>query len=342
MIPRNILAIKLRYLGDVLLATPTLHALKVAFPEARLTVLVNRGTDDILRGNPHVDEILPLDRGSILQQSRFILDIRRRRFDTVVDLTDGDRAAFLTWISGASVRIGFNAEQRWTGHCYTTVVTGGTGAHRIERDLAALAPMGIEPRDRIPQIWLGPEDVARVDQLAVQLGLAKDRSWVVIQPGARYWFKAWPPQRFAEVADRLHDRFGCQVLVAGSPQEAALTQAVVDHAKSPLLSIAGRSDVRMLAALLKRSTLFIGNDTGAMHIAAAVGTPVVGLFGPSNPLEWGPRGGRAETIYKGLDCRICFHPTCRRGEDNCMKLITVEEVLAAAVRQIEPTPRTLS
>jgi ADP-heptose:LPS heptosyltransferase len=251
MIPRNILAIKLRYLGDVLLATPTLHALKVAFPEARLTVLVNRGTDDILRGNPHVDEILPLDRGSILQQSRFILDIRRRRFDTVVDLTDGDRAAFLTWTSGARVRIGFNDEQRWTGHCYTTVVTGGAGAHRIERDLAALAPLGIEARDRIPQIWLGPEDVARVDQLAVQLGLAKDRSWVVIQPGARYWFKAWPPQRFAEVADRLHDRFGCQVLVAGSPQEAALTQAVVDHAKSPLLSIAGRSDVRMLAALLK-------------------------------------------------------------------------------------------
>jgi len=342
MIPRNILAIKLRYLGDVLLATPTLHALKVAFPEARLTVLVNRGTDDILRGNPHVDEILPLGRGSILQQSRFILDIRRRRFDTVVDLTDGDRAAFLTWISGARVRIGFNDEQRWTGHCYTTVVTGGAGAHRIERDLAALAPLGIEARDRIPQIWLGPEDVARVDQLAVQLGLAKDRSWVVIQPGARYWFKAWPPQRFAEVADRLHDRFGCQVLVAGSPQEAALTQAVVDHAKSPLLSIAGRSDVRMLAALLKRSTLFIGNDTGAMHIAAAVGTPLVGLFGPSNPLEWGPRGGRAETIYKGLDCRICFHPTCLRGEDNCMKLITVEEVMAAAVRQIEHTQRTLS
>src|SRR4026207_2261753 len=342
MIPRNILAIKLRYLGDVLLATPTLHALKVAFPEARPTVLVNRGTDDILGGNPHVDEILPLDRGSILQQSRFILDIRRRRFDTVVDLTDGDRAAFLTWISGARVRIGFNDEQRWTGHCYTAAVTGGAGAHRIERDLAALAPLGIEARDRIPQIWLGPEDVARVDQLAVQLGLAKDRSWVVIQPGARYWFKAWPPQRFAEVADRLHDRFGCQVLVAGSPQEAALTQAVVDHAKSPLLSIAGRSDVRMLAALLKRSTLFIGNDTGAMHIAAAVGTPLVGLFGPSNPLEWGPRGGRAETIYKGLDCRICFHPTCLRGEDNCMKLITVEEVMAAAVRQIEHTQRTLS
>jgi heptosyltransferase-3 len=334
MIPRNILAIKLRYLGDVLLATPTLHALKLAYPAARLTVLVNRGTEDILRGNPHVDEILPLDRGSILQQSRFILDIRSRRFDTVIDLTDGDRAAFLTWISGAGVRIGFNAEQRWTGRCYTTVVTGAAGVHRIERDLAALAPLGIEPRDRIPRIWLRPEDDASVDQLAAQLGIASDRSWVVIQPGARYWFKAWPPERFAEVADRLNDRFGCQVLVTGSPQEAALTQAVVDHAKSRLLNIAGRSDVRTLAALLKRSSLFVGNDTGAMHIAAAVGAPVVGLFGPSNPVEWGPRGSLAETIYKGLDCRICFHPTCRRGEDNCMKLITVEEVMSAAARQI--------
>jgi heptosyltransferase-3 len=335
MTPRNILVIKLRYLGDVLLATPTLQALKTAFPMARLTVLVNRGTDEILRENPHVDEILPLDRGSILEQSRFVLDIRRRRFDTVVDLTDGDRAAILTWISGAGIRIGFNAEDRWTGRCYTTVVSGGQETHRIERDLAALVPLGIEVRDRLPRIWLTPEDDARVEQLVGQLAIPTDRSWVVIQPGARYWFKAWPPERFAELADRLTDRCACQVLVGGSPQEAALTQVVVNHAKSRLLSIAGRSDVRTLAALLKRSSLFVGNDTGAMHIAAAVGAPVVGLFGPSNPMEWGPRGGPAETIYKGLDCRTCFHPTCRRGEENCMKLITVEEVVAAAVRQLE-------
>jgi predicted lipopolysaccharide heptosyltransferase III len=339
MTPRNILAIKLRYLGDVLLATPTLHALKAAYPKAHLAVLVNRGTEDILRGNPHVDEILPLDRGSILQQSRFILDIRRRRFDTVVDLTDGDRAAFLTWISGASVRIGFNAEQRWTGRCYTTVVTGRVGAHRVERDLAAVAPLGIEARDRVPRIWLTQDDDARGDHLVARLGITGDRSWVMIQPGARYWFKAWPPERFAELADRLNGRFGCQVFVSGSPQEAALAQAVVDHAKSRPLNIAGRSDVRTLAALLKRSALFVGNDTGAMHIAAAVGTPVVGLFGPSNPDEWGPRGGRAETIYKGLDCRVCFHPTCRRGEANCMKLITVEEVMTAAIRQMGNEPR---
>jgi lipopolysaccharide heptosyltransferase II len=170
--------------------------------------------------------------------------------------------------------------------------------------------------------------------LVERLDVPIDRPWVVIQPGARYWFKAWPPERFAELADQLTDRFGCQVLVGGSPEEAPLAKTVVTQAKSRVLSIAGLTDVRTLAALLKRSALFVGNDTGVMHIAAAMGTPVVGLFGPSNPAEWGPRGGPAEVIYKGLDCRTCFHPTCRRGEENCMKLITVDEVMAAAVRQM--------
>jgi predicted lipopolysaccharide heptosyltransferase III len=334
MNPRNILAIKLRYLGDVLLATPTLHGVRQAYPEARLSVLVNRGTGEILQANPDVDEIILLDRGSFLEQCRFAWRLRRRGFDLVVDLTDGDRAAFLTWISGAPVRIGFNAEQRWTGRCYTTVVSGAPGAHRIERDLAALGPLGLSAQDRVPRVWLRPEDDAGVRRLVERLDVPIDRPWVVIQPGARYWFKAWPPERFAELADQLTDRFGCQVLVGGSREEAALTKTVVTQAKSRLLSIAGLTYVRTLAALLKRSALFVGNDTGVMHIAAAVGTPVVGLFGPSNPAEWGPRGGSAEVIYKGLDCRTCFHPTCRRGEDNCMKLITVDEVMAAAVRQM--------
>ncbi len=341
MAPRSILMIKLRYLGDVLLATPTLHALKAAYPEARVTVLVNRGTEAVLIANPDVDDMLVLDRGSIVEQCRFVAQIRQRRFDTVVDLTDGDRAAFLSRISGAPVRIGFNAEQRWTGRCYTTVVKSDPAAHRIERDLMSLTPLGIAATDQRPRLWLTAQDALRAEDLLQRLAVPSDRPFVVIQPGARYWFKAWPPERFAEVADRLADKYGCQVLVGGSPQETALADAVVKHATRRLVSFAGLSDVRALAALVKRSALFVGNDTGAMHLAAAVGTPVIGLFGPSNPVEWGPRGGPAEVLYKGLDCRVCFHPTCRRGEQNCMKLITVDEVMAAAARQIRHVQKTL-
>lgn len=111
-------------------------------------------------------------------------------------------------------------------------------------------------------------------------------------------------------------------------------------AKSSLSSLAGRATLLEFAAVLKRCAVFIGNDTGAMHIAAAVGTPVVGLFGPSNPMEWGPRGKNVKTIYKGVDCRACFHPTCQRGEQNCMKQISVEEVFRA-VREMMPNPASV-
>ena len=326
MTPREILTIKLRYLGDVLLATPTWHALKAAYPTARLTVVVNRGTEEILHANEDVDEIIPLERGSLLEQARFVAAIRCRRFELVVDLTDGDRAAVLTRFSGASVRIGFNDEHRWTQRCYTTVVRGDAGAHRIERDLAALRPLGIYASERTPRLRLTQDDDRHADELIDRLEVRQDRPFVIIQPGARYWFKAWPSERFAVLADRLADD-GYQVLVGGSEEECALVHRVVSQAKHPLITLAGRSSIRTFAALLKRAALFVGNDTGAMHIAAAVGTPLVALFGPSNPREWGPRSEQATVLYKGLDCRLCFHPTCERGELNCMKQISVAEVV---------------
>ena len=330
--PRAILVIKLRYLGDVLLATPTLHALRKAYPSARLAVAVNRGTESILAANPHVDEILPLDRGSVLAQWRFVADLRRRRFDIAIDLTDADRSAFLTRMSRAPVRIGFNDERRFRGRCYTSVVQSAAGGHRVERDLAALQPLGIIAADKTPRLWLTAEDERKADQLLSRLGVTNQEPIVIIQPGARYWFKAWPTQRFAELADRLSTEYGCRILVGGSSQEAALSQEILRQAKSRPINMAGLADVRTFAAVLKRAALFVGNDSGAMHIAAAVGTPLVGLFGPSNPGEWGPRGGLAEVLYKGLDCRTCFHPTCLRGEQNCMRLIPVEEVLSAVRR----------
>jgi lipopolysaccharide heptosyltransferase II len=158
---------------------------------------------------------------------------------------------------------------------------------------------------------------------------------VVLQPGARYWFKAWPPERFAELADQLTSQYGCQMLIGGSNQDIDLAQQIRQMAKSQPIIMAGRTTIKQFAAIAKKSALFVGSDSGAMHIASAVGTPVVALFGPSNPREWGPRGGPVEVLYKEIDCRSCFHPTCMRGEENCMKLIAVHEVVAAAQRLLQ-------
>jgi len=329
----NILIIKLRYIGDVLLATPTLRAIKAARPDARVTMMVNRGTEDVLSGNPDLDEIVVLDKGSLAAQWRLIAGLRRRRFDTVIDLTDGDRSAFLSWISGAPVRIGFNDEHRWRGRCYTQVVQPVPGVrHRIDRDLESLKPMSIQAGSKDPQLWLTPEEANSADQLLNQLGIQRSQSIVILQPGARYWFKAWPPERFAELADCLTAQYGCQVLIGGSDQDIDLAQKIRQMAKSSPIIMAGRTTIKQFAAIAEKSALFVGSDSGAMHIASAVGTPVVALFGPSSPREWGPRGGPVEVLYKELDCRSCFHPTCTRGEENCMRLITVQEVCAAAQR----------
>ena len=332
----NILVIKLRYIGDVLLATPTLQAIKTAYPAARLTMLVNRGTEEVLLGNPHLDQIMVLEKGSLVAQWRFVSDLRRRRFDTVIDLTDADRSAFLSLISGAGVRIGFNDEGRLRGRSYTAVVPTQTVVrHRIERDLAAIELLGIGPAGKRPGIWLTPEEQEAADRLLMRLGVRIDQPLAVLQPGARYWFKAWPADRFTELADRLASEHGCQVLIGGSRQEEDLAHRIHQAAKSRPVSFAGQATLKQFAGIVKRAGLFVGNDSGAMHIATAVGTPVVALFGPSNPAEWGPRGGTVEVIYKGLDCRACFHPTCDRGEQNCMKLITVDEVMTAVGRAMK-------
>lgn len=332
---RNILVIKLRYLGDVLLATPVLRALRERFPESYLAAAVNRGTEDVLKWNPDLNEVLVVERGGLASQLRFLGEVRRRRFDCVIDLTDGDRAAILARCSGAPVRIGLNEERRWRGLLYTTVVRPGPSvAHRIERDLETVRPLGIQPKAGRPVLRTSPEDdeaAARLLNDAAGEPLSRGaRPLIMFQPGARYWFKAWPAERYADLANRLTKAFDCRILIGGHAQERAVAEEIAARAGSKPVVLAGRTTVLQHAAILKRCALFVGSDNGPMHMAAAVGTPVVALFGPSNPAEWGPRGKRVEVLYKGLDCRRCFHPTCMRGEESCMKLISVDEVFAAS------------
>jgi heptosyltransferase-3 len=333
---RNILVVKLRYLGDVLLATPVITQLRRAFPQAKITMLVNRGTEQMVQGHPALDDVLIAEKEGIAAQAAFCLALRRRGFDCVIDLTDGDRAAMLSWATGAPVRIGFNQEQRWRGMAYTRIaLPSAQDVHRIERDLSSLRALGIVPEPGQPVLSLSREEEETGQRILADCGIVLGRSpLVMLQPGARYWFKAWPVDRFVELANRLTASMDCQILVGGSPQETELANRLVSQARSRAVSLAGRVSVRHYAAVLKRCALFIGNDAGPLHMAAALGIPVVGLFGPSNPAEWGPRSGQAQTIYKGLDCRQCFHPTCDRGDMSCMKQISVSEVYQAAISML--------
>jgi predicted lipopolysaccharide heptosyltransferase III len=338
----NILVIKLRHIGDVLLATPVFRALRQAYPEARLTALLNRGTEAVVAHHPDLHEVLIAEKGATAAQLRFLRELRRKRFDCVIDLTDGDRSAFMSLATGAGTRVGFNAEHRWRGLLYTHVAKPlPDDAHRIEYDLATVRALGLPRTISRPDLYLSPEEeVAATRMLEELVGSdGPQQKLIMIQPGARYPLKVWPGERFAELADRLARAMPCRILFGGDARERDAAEAVRARTQCRPTVVAGRLSLLEFGALLKQCDLFIGNDGGAMHMAAAVGTPVVALFGPTYPERWGPRGTPCEILYKGLDCRACYHPVCIRGDDNCMRLISVDEVFDRCMRLLTNAER---
>jgi heptosyltransferase-3 len=335
--PQRILVIKLRYLGDVLISTPVVTSLRAAFPRAYLSMLVNPGTEAMIAHNPHLDEVLVVERSaSSLRQLRFVLGLRRRHFDVVIDLTDGDRAAILSRVTGAAIRVGFNREGLWRGRLYTHVVPLQQQPIPMTRqNLMALDTLGIPVVESTPLLRVRSADEAAAGAALDEMLIGPGEPFVAVHPGARWWFKSWPSERFASLIDYMQEKLGMKAVLLGGNQEREIAEAILGRVGTEVRSLVGRFGLLELAALLRRATLFVGNDNGPMHIAAAVGTPVVGLFGPTDPKVWGPAGQGHATVYKGIDCRSCFPAGCRRGEENCMQLIELEEVIPLVERMLE-------
>jgi len=335
--PRKILVIKLRYLGDVLLSTPVVASLRAAFPGAFLSMLVNAGTEAMIAENPHLDEVLVVVRSpSPLRQLRFALMLRRRHFDVVIDLTDGDRAAILSRVTGAVIRVGFNREGLWRGRLYTHVVPLQQQPIPILRqNLMALDTLGIPVVESTPLLRVRPDDEAAAGAALDEMSIGLGEPFVAVHPGARWWFKSWPSERFASLIDYMQEKLGMKAVLLGGHQEREIAEAILEQLGSARRSLVGRLGILELAALLRRATLFVGNDNGPMHIAAAMGTAVVGLFGPTDPRVWGPAGQGHAILYKGIDCRPCFPGGCRRGQENCMRRIELDDVIPLVEKLLE-------
>ena len=317
--------IKLRHIGDVLLCTPVLRALRDAYPDAQLTMLVNRGTEAMLAHNPDVNDVLCIEKGSWEAQLKFVRLLRRRAFDCVIDLTDGDRSAAISLATGASVRVGFNAEHRWRGLLYSAVaIPSSTDQHRVEYDLCALRHLGLHPKPGTPVVYVSPAEEQTVEAWLQEAGLRSSRDsplLLLLQPGARYSLKVWPHERFVELADRLADRFSCRILLGGDQREQAIAEEIARKTRCAPMVVAGEFSLLQFASLVKRCALFVGNDGGAMHIASAMGTPVVALFGPTYPRRWGPRGGPPRSsIRVSIVVPVTIPPACAATTVACGKL----------------------
>jgi heptosyltransferase-3 len=354
---RRVLVTKLRHHGDVLLASPVFTVLKQAVPETEIDALIYRETAAMLEGHPAIAQIHTVDREwkrqGLLAQARaergLLAALRARRFDLIVHLTEHPRGAWLTRLLKPRYSVAPHLERAhrlWRTtftHYYRLPRT--TPRHIVECNLDALRRIGFQPAPEDKRLVLRLDEgaTARVRTLLSQHGLEPKR-FVQMHPGSRWLFKCWPAERYAALLDRLASG-GVRVALTGAPdpRERELVDAILEASASPtrtqLVDLTGVLDLRELAAVTHEARVFVGVDSAPMHIAAAMGTPVVALFGPSGETEWGP-WGVANRVVTSVEhpCRPCGNDGCGGGKiSECLTTLPVDRVHAAFVSLLSET-----
>ncbi|TKS62403.1 MAG: hypothetical protein EWM73_02505 [Nitrospira sp.] len=332
---RHILFIKPSSLGDIVHAMPAFSAIRRAYPKARLTWLVKREWAGLVERIDGVDRVWPVEstlKGWLSQVSL----LRAERFDLVVDLQGLFRSAAIGWLSGSPLLVGFTNGREGSPWFYSRrVPVPQSEMHAVDRYLLVAKAVGAvesgtpEFRFRIPQT-----DHDEVDRLLSRSGLTPGMSWVAMNVSARWPTKRWPAASFAEVADRLQQEGYGAVVMIGGPDERVDVAAVRAEMKTPAIDLAGATTVELLPALLSKASLLITNDSGPMHIAAAVGTSVVALFGPTSAVRTGPYGVGHDVLTGKVPCSPCFSRTCHNTLPlECLRTVSPQQVLAAARAQ---------
>jgi heptosyltransferase-3 len=330
----RILVIKLKQPGDVLVSSPVLAALKEAWPRARVSYLVRKGTEQMISHHPLLDHLYVVPRRGVPvgRTMSFLKALRQAHFDLVLELSGGDRGAFYTWITGAPARLGFAHGRRalWHHYCFNRMLPAlPLQMHLVEQNLESLRPLGIKPnRPRLQFFW-PPQAEARVRQLMVSHKL-EPRGFVVMHPGAGWRFKCWTPEGYARVIEALQEKWHLPVVLTGAPayHEWELAAAILKETRSAPINLLAQLTLKELGALIAQARFFFGMDSAPMHLAAAVGTPAVALFGPSGDFNWGPWGEGHLVIKKDWECLPCGIDGCRGSKvSRCLVELSPEEVL---------------
>ena len=333
--PRSIALVKLSALGDVVHATPVAEALADAFPSARLTWIVERRAAALLQGHPRLAEVVTIDTrawrrvrtpGAALALAGTLRGLRRHlrtlRFDVALDLQGLVKSGVVTAATGAPLRIGFATgfrRERLSGLFANRHVTPPPSArHVVEQYLALLEPLGVHAPRVVFRLPAREAAEGRVDELFAESGLKPHGRVVVLNPGAGKAAKRWPVERFHELATRLAREASARVLVLWGPGEEAAARAI---AEAPGAVLAPPTDLETLIAIVRRASVVVAADTGPLHVAAAVGVPCVGLYGPTSAVRNGPYGAGHRTVS---------------APDGHMTAIDVPPVLAAARELLGP------
>jgi heptosyltransferase-2 len=341
--PRNILVIKLVGLGDTVLMLTPVAKLHRHLPQSGITALVTPLSVGILSVQPYVDEtivydIFGRDRG-IHGLLRIIRLLRARKFDCVIDFEQHFQLTpIIAFLTGAPRRLGFFFGRSPRKGIFTDPVCFDPGQHMVDSYMRLLEPLGICAGrvEELERIFIPDEDARPVEAWLQERGIGRDDMLVGVHPGSgpRAPAKRWGVEKYAEIIRRLRREYHARIVITGSRGERELVEKVIEHAgRDGVYNASGDFNIRQTTALLEKCRLFISNDTGPMHMAAALGRPTIGIFGPETPVRYRPVGKRSTAVYRAIHCSPCVHiyagvvNDCSEG--HCMKRITPDDVWKA-------------
>lgn len=331
---RKILIRAVNWLGDAVMTTPALQAVRETFPDAEITILANPLVSQLLLRHPAIDRVLTFERigkhGGIAGRLRLATELRRERFDLALILPNSFDSALIPFLAGIPQRLGKASDGR------SLLLTdryrepkNASALHEVQYYRNLLRHFGICGTVGTPFLYVTPEEDQEAALFLAEQGIT-GQPLLGINAGASFGSaKRWYPERFAQVAAQLSQEWGARIILFGGPDEQDIVKIIADNLDSNCLNMTGKTSVRRLMALIKRCSLFITNDSGPMHIAAAFGVPLVAVFGPTDHSSTSPFTDRAIIVRMHTDCAPCKLRQCPTNHC-CMTAISADVVLEAA------------
>ncbi len=340
----NILVIKLSAIGDVIHTLPALNAIRDAYPAAHITWLVEEAAADLVVGHRALDRVLVSRRKKWIndfksghrikalgQAVQFVKTLRDTRYDIIIDFHALLKSGLLVFLAKGKRKIGFGKGMQHMEHSYLflneKIPAVSMEIHALDRQLVLAEAIGAKPGAIQYHIPVAAQDKAGVRMLLKKMKIQADKPIVAINPVALWDTKLWFNDRFAKLSDRLIREYGFQIVFTGANTDRSTIKEILGMMNEKAVSLAGRTSLRMLAALYEKAGFVVSTDTGPMHLAAAMGTPVIAVFGPTAPWRTGPYGKQHQVVRADLDCSPCFKRVCKTCD--CMGQISIDKVMDA-------------
>lgn len=328
---KNILIIKLSAIGDVIHALPVASALKKNNPNARITWIVEKPAYDLLTNNPYIDEVIIFDKNKFKSFTGLLkhgMDLSRKlhnyNFDLTIDLQGLFKSAAISLLSGAKDKLVYCNARELSYLIGKMVVGEYSEDHIVNRYLDVVRHLGVYIDKPNFEINITDKEIEKAKAIALKAGLDITNPYVVLAPGTNWPNKCWPTSHYAVFSDMIFDNGMIPVVIGGS-KDYSLYQEIVSKTQIPPIDLIGKTNLKELAHIIKMSKAFIGGDTGPMHLAVAVDTPTIALFGPTDPNRNGPYGNNHKVLITPWECRGCWKRKCYKNIE-CLAGITPETV----------------